>query len=401
MEKIPPNNIDAERAVLGAMLLDKEAVVRALEIVHFSYFYLDAHQVIFKAVLDLYNHNKPIDLVTVSEQLSNMGMLQDAGDYKYLLDLAESVPTTANVEQYARIVEEKYIRREMIRISSEISYQAYESSDDIAKIIEDAERNVFNIGQKRFTKDLVHIKELVSDSFETLSQGYSEDPTRLLNLNKGNLTGISDLDALTGGLNPSDLIILAARPAMGKTAFCLNIAVNIAMKEKLPVAIFSLEMSKEQITQRILSAVSEVNSKLLKNGLVDKEQFGKVTKAVGDLYNAPLFIDDTSSLTPMEMRAKIRRLKAEHKKLGAVIVDYLQLMDLEGSENRVNEISKITRSLKRLAREMEVPVIALSQLSRSVEQRQNKRPQLSDLRESGSIEQDADIVMFIYRDEYY
>lgn len=401
MEKVPPNNIDAERAVLGAMLLDKEAVSRALEIVHFSYFYLEAHQIIFKATLDLYNHNQPIDLVTVSDQLSNMGMLQDAGDYKYLLDLAESVPTTANVEQYARIVEEKYIRREMIRISNEISYQAYESSDDISKIIEDAERNVFNIGQKRFTKDLVHIKELVSDSFETLSQGYREDSSKLLNLNTGNLTGISDLDALTGGLNPSDLIILAARPAMGKTSFCLNIAVNVAMKEKLPVAIFSLEMSKEQITQRILSSVSEINGKLLKNGLVSREEFEKVTKAVGALYDSPLFIDDTSSLTPMEMRAKIRRLKAEHKKLGAVIVDYLQLMDLEGAENRVNEIAKITRSLKRLAREMDVPVIALSQLSRSVEQRQNKRPQLSDLRESGSIEQDADIVMFIYRDEYY
>ena len=400
LDRVPPHSIDAERAVLGCMVLDKEAVTKSLEILHFSYFYVNAHQIIFKIIYDLYNKNQPVDLVTVIDMLNSTGMISEVGDYKYIMDLVESIPTTANIEQYARMVEEKYIRRELIRISNSISQMSYESSDDISKLLDDAEKSIFTVGQKRFTKDLVHIKELLSKNYQALADGYNPDGNSI-SFNVGVKTGLNDLDEITNGLNPSDLIILAARPAMGKTSFVLNIAANIAMKENLPVAIFSLEMSKEQITQRILSSVSEISNYHLKVANIPQDLFEKLAGATGKLYQSPIFIDDTSSLTPIEMRSKIRRLKAEHKKLGVVIVDYLQLMDLEGAENRVNEISKITRSLKRLAREMDVPVIALSQLSRGVEQRQNKRPQLSDLRESGSIEQDADIVMFIYRDEYY
>lgn len=399
-ERIPPNNIDAERAVIGSMLLDKEAVAKVLEILTFHHFYVPNHQIMFKVIYDLFNQNHPVDLVTVSDALKGQGLLEDIGGYMYLLDLSESVPTTANVEQYARIVEDKYIRRELIRISNEVKDMSYESQDDIAKILDTAEKEIFSVGQKRFTRDLIHIKELLVNNFDNLSHDYPEDG-QIGSLRTGVSTGIGALDEITNGLNPSDLIIVAARPAMGKTALCLNIATNIALKSKLPVAIFSLEMSKEQITQRIVCSEAEINAYHFRTGNVPKELWSGITDAIGRLYNAPVYIDDSSSLTPIEIRAKVRRLKAEHKKIGAVMIDYLQLMDLEKSENRVQEISKITRSLKRLAREMDVPVIALSQLSRTVEARQNKRPQLSDLRESGSIEQDADIVMFIYRDEYY
>jgi len=400
IERVPPNNIDAERAVLGAMLLDKEAVARVLEIISFRHFYVPNHQIIFKVLYDLFNQGLPVDLITASDSLRIKGVLEDIGGYTYLMDISESVPTTANVEQYAKIVEEKFIRRELIRISTEISDLAYESTEDIAKLIENSERLIFSVGQRRFSNDLIHIKELLVQNFENISGTYGEDGAKLP-INTGISTGIKDLDEITNGLNPSDLIILAARPAMGKTAFCLNLATNIAIKEKLPVAIFSLEMSKEQMTQRIVCAEAEISAAHFKTGNIPKESWPIITQTIGKLYDAPLYIDDTSTLTPIEIRAKVRRLKAEHKNIGAVIIDYLQLMEDSGSENRVQEIAKITRSLKKLAREMNVPVIALSQLSRNLEQRNNKRPQLSDLRESGSIEQDADIVMFIYRDEYY
>lgn len=751
IERITPSNIDAERAVLGAMLLDKEAVAKVLEILTFHHFYVPNHQIIFKVIYDLYNQNHPVDLVTVSDSLRRLSYLEDIGGYTYLLDLSESVPTTANVEQYSRIVEEKYLRREIIRITNEVNNLAYESTDEIAAILDKAEQSIFNIGQGRNSKDMVHIKELLVDNFESIADGFPDDGK--VSMQTGISTGITDLDNMTNGLNPSDLIILAARPAMGKmesvdnlivtpngkirmgdikigqkvcgsdgknynvtgvfpqgikdcyrvyfddntyvdcglehlwevttranrksskkerqfsiltteqlmkniylpdgrknyavritdpvyfetqelnlhpyclgiyigdgsngsighscsisniekdvinkfknllpesddliinvkdhsiirkqrtnkpttfyselenlelnnkhshekfipkiylynsvenrlellrglldtdgfiptkgrnqieytttsyqlcmdilelvrslggkcsyqekqgaytkngvkfivkkyyriylslpeqfipvssekhlskystekryhkkyivkiehvgkaemqcisvtspdhlyitegynlthnTSFCLNLATNIALKEKYPIAIFSLEMSKEQITQRIVSSEAEVSNHHLRVGNVAKEMWEQITKAVGRLYNVPIYIDDSSSLSPIEIRSKLRRLKAEHKKLGAVIIDYLQLMETSGNDaNRVQEIAKITRALKRLAREMDVPVIALSQLSRTVEQRQNKRPQLSDLRESGSIEQDADIVMFIYRDEYY
>jgi replicative DNA helicase len=399
-ERIQPHNLEAERAVIGSMLLDKEAVIKCLEILKYNYFYAPNHQIIFRIINDLFNVNKPIDLITVSDSLRNLNLLDDIGGYVYLIDLTESIPSTANVEQYARIVEEKYIKRELIRISNEIIEMSYESNADISNLLDKAEKDVFSLGQKRFTKDLVHIRDTLIENFDNISNEEIEDINKVTT-RYGISTGIHDLDQITNGLRPSNLIIVAARPAMGKTSFCLNIATNIALREKYPVAIFSLEMSKEEVSQRILCAEAEISLYHFRSGNIPKEMWEKITNTISKLYSAPIYIDDSSYLTPIEMRAKLRRLKSEHKKLGAVIVDYLQLMEIESTENRVQEISKISRGLKRLARELDTPVIALSQLSRSVEQRQNKRPQLSDLRESGSIEQDADIVMFIYRDEYY
>lgn len=751
IEKITPSNIDAERAVIGSMLLDKEAVSKVLEVLTSESFYVPNHQVIFDTIKDIYFRNSPIDIVTVTDALQTKAILDDIGGYTYLIDLAESVPTTANVEQYAKIVEEKHIRRELIKASNEVIKNAYDSSDDISSVLDLAEKSIFAIGQKRSTKDLIHIKDTLITNFNNINETYHHEGGKVDVLKSGVSTGISSLDEVISGLNAPDLLIIAARPAMGKmenvnnmivtpngkirmgdikvgqkicgsdgniynvtgvfpqgikdsyrvyfddntyvdcglehlwevttradrksskdkfsvltteqlmkniyladgrknyalrltrpvhfeaqeiniypynlgvylgdgyngsdshtclisncepdiinkfnsllsendslnisekdhriirkkmnhspsdfyteierlglnskvssekfipkaylynsienrlellrglidtdgfiptenrnqieytttskqlcedvlelvrglggkasyqekqgaytkneqkivvkqyyrmylslpediipvsskkhlakynpekryhkkyitkiesvgqtemqcirvdspdhlyitegynlthnTAFCLNLATNVALKEKAPVAIFSLEMSRDQIAQRILSAEAGISSYHMKSGNINQDIWEKLTDAVGKLYNIPIYIDDSGSLSPMEMRAKVRRLKAQHKRLGVVIVDYLQLMEGSGSEaNRVQEISKVTRSLKRLAMEMQVPVIALSQLSRSVEARQNKRPQLSDLRESGSIEQDADIVMFIYRDEYY
>lgn len=392
IERITPNNLDAEKAVIGAMLLDKEAIGKVLEFLAPSHFYLATHQIIFKSIHDLYVHNQPADVVTVSDSLKLQGFLEDIGGYKYLFELAESVPTTANVEKYAKIVEDKFIRREIIRVSSELNDLSYSSPDDIATLLDTAEKSIFAIGQKRFTKDLVKIGSMLITNYDTITASYPEDgaPHRQISLQTGIKSGMGQLDEWTNGLNPSDLIVIAARPAMGKTAFCLNIAINIALDEKLPVAIFSLEMSKEQIAQRMLSAQSMISNYHLKTGNISKEQWVNLTNATVKLYDAPIYVDDSPNLSPIEIRSKIRRLKAEHKKLGAVIVDYLQLMETKGNEaNRVQEISKITRALKQLAREMDVPVIALSQLSRTVEQRQNKRPQLSDLRESGCLTGDT------------
>ncbi|GIW21032.1 MAG: replicative DNA helicase [Candidatus Sericytochromatia bacterium] len=400
IDKIQPHNLEAERAVIGSMLLDKDAVIKCLEILKPNYFYAPNHQTIFRVMLDLFNINKPIDLITISDTLRNLNLLDDIGGYIYLVDLTESIPSTANVEQYASIVEEKYIRRELIRISNEIIELSYESNEDISLLLDKAEKEIFNLGQKKFTKDLIHIRDTLVDSFDVISNEDFYDATKIVT-RYGISTGINDLDQLTNGLRPSNLIVVAARPAMGKTSFCLNLATNIALREKYPVAIFSLEMSKEELSQRILCAEAEISLQHFRSGNIPKEMWEKITNTISKLYSAPIYIDDSSYLTPIEMRSKLRRLKAEHKKLGAVIVDYIQLMEIEGSENRVQEIAKISRNLKRIARELDVPVIALSQLSRNVEQRQNKRPQLSDLRESGSIEQDADIVMFLYRDEYY
>ncbi|RYY00671.1 replicative DNA helicase, partial [bacterium] len=389
IEKLTPSNIDAERAVIGSMLLDKEAVSKVLEMLFSESFYVPNHQVIFETIKELYVRNSPIDIVTVTDALQSKLILDDVGGYTYLLDLTESVPTTANVEQYAKIVEEKNIRRELIKASNEIIKEAYESSEDISLVLDKAEKNIFTIGQKRSTKDLIHIKDTLVSNFNNIAETY-HDGSKIDVLRSGVSTGISSLDEVISGLNAPDLLIIAARPAMGKTAFCLNIATNVALKEKAPVAIFSLEMSRDQIAQRILSAEAGISSYHMKNGNISQDMWESLTDAVGRLYGMPIYIDDSGSLSPMEMRAKVRRLKAQHKKLGVVIVDYLQLMEGGGTDaNRVQEISKVTRSLKRLAMEMQVPVIALSQLSRTVEQRQNKRPQLSDLRESGCLTGDT------------
>lgn len=394
-ERLPPQAIDAEQAVLGALLIS-DGVSRVADILQPEYFYRKSHQVIYATMVDLYERNEPIDIVTVSQILKDEGKLEGVGNRQYIADLAMSVATTANLEYYARIVYEKALLRNLIRAGSEIVASCYEETD-ADSALENAEQMIFGLAEKRGLKQLVHIKDIVEESFAKIEERYENKDTL-----SGIPSGFYDLDTMTSGFQPSDLIIVAARPSMGKTALCLNFAQHIAVKHKLPVAVFSLEMSREQLVQRMLCSEAEIDANRLRTGLLHANDWQKLARAMGFLGEAPIFIDDSAVVTALEIRAKCRRLKAEHKSLGLIVIDYIQLMQgRKATDNRVQEVSEISRSLKTLARELNVPVIALSQLSRAVESRQNKRPMLSDLRESGSIEQDADIVMFIYRDEYY
>lgn len=395
--RIPPQNIEAEQSVLGAMLLDKEALSNVAEIISSQDFYRDDHKEIFEAIMDLYERAEPIDLITVSEQLKARGSLDGIGGLEYLTNLANAVPTTANAKHYAKIVEEKSILRRLIRVSSEIVNMSYEASEEVSYVLDKAEKNIFDVLQKRNAQGFSPIKEVLIDTFNRLEELYN---------NKGFVTGIAtgftDLDYKTSGLQNSDLILIAARPAMGKTSFVLNIAQYAAIHGKVPVAIFSLEMSKDQLVNRMLCSEAMVDSQKIRTGKLEDSDWQKVARALGPLSEAPIYIDDTPGVTAMEIRAKCRRLKIE-KNLGLVVIDYLQLMQgrSRGNDSRQQEISEISRSLKILAKEINVPVLTLSQLSRAPEQRTDHRPILSDLRESGAIEQDADIVMFLYRDDYY
>lgn len=396
LEKLPPQSLEAEQAVLGALLVNPIAITRVIEFLKPDSFYKQSHKIIYSVILYLYNNNEPIDVVTVSEQLRNIEKLDFAGGRSYVNDLALSVITTANIEYYAKIISEKHIRRELIRANSEIATRAFDQND-INDLLDFAENEIFAIAQGKASNDLVPVKDIVMSSYSQIEQRYNNRDEII-----GVPTGFYDLDNMTAGLQPSDLIILAARPSMGKTAFCLNIAQEVGIRKKMPVAIFSLEMSKEQLVQRMLCSEAEIDSNRLRTGHMQTEDWARLANAMGLLGDAPIFIDDTAGATVLDVRAKCRRLSMEQGQLGLVIIDYLQLM--EGSDNkgdRVQVISGISRGLKSLAREIKAPVVALSQLSRAVEQRQSKKPMLSDLRESGSIEQDADIVMFIYRDEYY
>lgn len=396
LEKVPPQNLDAEQSVLGAMLIDKEAVIKVIELLKPEDFYRDANAHIYQAIINLFDRGEAVDLITLSEELRQKSLLDQVGGIAYVAGLANAVPTSANVEHYARIVEEKSILRKLINVSTRLARMGYEGEEDITSLLDRAEKMVFELTQKAASTGFVPLKTVLMSTFEQIE---------FLHQNKGNITGVSsgfpNLDKMTSGFQNSDLIIVAARPSMGKTAFCLNIAQYASVKKKLPVAVFSLEMSKEQLVTRMLCAEAMVDQQKLRSGDLDEADWQKLTRAAGPLSQAPLYIDDSPGISVMEMRAKCRRLKSEHG-LALVVIDYLQLM--QGSrrtENRQQEISEISRSLKTMARELQVPVIALSQLSRAVEQRQDKKPMMSDLRESGSIEQDADIVMFIYRDEYY
>ena len=395
--RIPPQNIEAEQSVLGAILLDKEVLSNVTEIISAQDFYRDDHREIFEAIVDLYDRAEPIDLITVSEQLKMRGSLDSVGGIEYLTNLANMVPTTANAKHYAKIVEEKSILRRLIRASSEIVKMGYEASEEVSYVLDKAEKSIFDVLQKRNNQGFSPIKEVLIDTFNRLEELYN---------NKGYITGIAtgftDLDYKTAGLQNSDLILIAARPAMGKTSFVLNIAQYAAIHGKVPVAIFSLEMSKEQLVNRILCSEAMVDSQKIRTGKLEDSDWQKVARALGPLSEAPIYIDDTPGTTAMEIRAKCRKLKIE-KNLGLIVIDYLQLMQgrAKGSESRQQEISEISRSLKILAKEINVPVLTLSQLSRAPEQRTDHRPVLSDLRESGAIEQDADIVMFLYRDDYY
>lgn len=396
IDRLPPQSIEAEQAVLGALLISEDAISRVLDSIEAEYFYKKSHQLIFSAMLDLFEKHEPIDMVTVSEHLKNRGELEQVGDRKYISELTYSVSTSANVEYYAKIVQEKAILRNLIKAGSEIASYAYDESD-ADQALDKAEHLIFGLAQRRNMQQLVHIKDVVEESFHKIEDRWE---------NRDSLSGLSsgfyDLDALTSGFQPSDLIIIAARPSMGKTAFCLNIAQTIACEQKIPVAVFSLEMSREQLVQRMLCSEAQVDAGRVRTGHLHTNDFTRLSEAMGKLAESPIFIDDSALINCLEIRAKARRLKIEMKGLGLIIVDYIQLLQgRKQSDNRVQEISEISRSLKTLARELSVPVVALSQLSRAVEARQNKRPMLSDLRESGAIEQDADMVMFIYRDEYY
>jgi replicative DNA helicase len=396
LQRVPPQNIEAEQSVLGSMLLEKEAILSASEILKGEDFYKESHKKIFEVIIDLYDKNEPVDLITVSEELRKRNALEEIGGITYITALANSVPTAANVAYHAKIVKDKSIMRKLIHVSTKLVSMGYEEGRDVEEVLDEAERMIFEIAQRRSMEGFASIRDVVIETFDMIEQLYK---------NKGRMTGVPtgflDLDEMTSGFQPSDLIIIAARPSMGKTSFALNIAQYAAIREKVPVAIFSLEMSKEQLVQRMLCAEAHIDSHKLRTGNLDEDDWPKLARAMGPLSEAPIFIDDTPGINIMEMRAKARRLKAE-KGLGLILIDYLQLMQGRGnSENRQQEISEISRSLKALARELRVPVVALSQLSRAPEMRQDHRPILSDLRESGSQEQDSDLVAFLYRDEYY
>lgn len=405
-ERVPPQNIEAEQAVLGAMLIDKEAIAKATELLSADDFYREAHRVIFSAMLELYNKNEAVDMVTVTEILKRDNKLEDIGGIAYITSLANVVLTAANVKYHAEIVAEKSVLRQLVRVSTEIAAMGYEANDDVGTLLDTAESRILEISNRKKKNDFTAINDILMDSVQSIES---------LLQNKGGLTGLpsgfADLDKLTSGLHPSDFIILAARPSMGKTALALNIVQNVALRahkaiggEPRSVAFFSLEMSKEQLVNRMLCAEAGIDSQRLRVGEMHDEDWTHLWDACDTMSRAKIYIDDTAGITAMDMRSRARRLKAEHG-LDLIVVDYLQLMQGSGKRNnsgdRQQEVSEISRSLKALARELDVPVLALSQLSRSVESRQVKRPMLSDLRESGSLEQDADIVAFLYREDYY
>ena len=395
--KIPPHDIDAEQAVLGSMLTDKDAVNSAIEVLKEDAFYRNDNQAIYQAIINLYNKSEPIDIITLKDELESMDKFEQVGGYEYLASLPDKVPTTANVQKYIKIVEEKALLRKLIKTANEIIELGYNPTEDVEDIMDGAEKKIFDIMQSKNQKGYTPIKDVLVESFTKLEELYNRKQHVT-----GVPTGFVELDYKTAGLHGSELILVAARPAMGKTAFALNIATNAALRGNAPVAIFSLEMSKDQLVNRILCSEAMVDSNKVRTGKLEEDDWVKLAGAIGPLSESEIYIDDTPGISVMEIRTKCRKLKME-KNLGLVVIDYLQLV--QGSNKRAGsreqEISEISRSLKILAKELNVPVIALSQLSRAVEQRPDHRPMLSDLRESGAIEQDADIVMFLYRDDYY
>ncbi|MGD0623329.1 MAG: replicative DNA helicase [Thermodesulfobacteriota bacterium] len=395
-QRLPPQSLEAEVSVLGGILLENEALNRVLEVIREGDFYRESHRTIFSALLELYERSEPADLITLSEVLKKREGFEAVGGIEYLNSLVNSVPTAANITYYAKIIKEKSILRKLINRATEIISQGYADSGDVDEFLDRAERSIFEISEDRVRPSFYPIKDIIKSSFKTIEKLYEKRQ-----LITGVATGFTKLDELTSGLQPSELIIVAGRPSMGKTAFALNIAQHAAIQGGIPSAIFSLEMAKEQLALRMLCSEAKVDAHRLRGGFLSEADWPKLTRAAGNLSEAPIFIDDTPGLTALEMRAKSRRLKAE-RKLGLVIVDYLQLMrGRAASDNREQEISDISRSLKALAKELTVPVVALSQLNRRVEERGDKHPQLADLRESGAIEQDADVIIFLYREEIY
>lgn len=397
--RIPPQNTEAEASLLGALLIDADAIVKVADAVSAIDFYEERHQRIYESIIHLYENHKPIDVLTLSDRLKNTGFLDLAGGPSYLTELTNFVPTAAHVEQYAEIVAQKSLRRRLIKASQDIVSLSFNEEQSLQQLIEEAESRLFEVSQKHIKQDISSLESILTESFDRLDELH-KDKGKI----RGLPTGFKDLDNLLAGLQKSDLFILAARPSMGKTALALNLAHNVAIQSDVPVLIFSLEMSKEQLVDRMLAMESGVNAWALRTGNLTDTDFEKIGQAMGALSEAQIFIDDTPGITVSDVRTKSRR-EAHQRPLGLIIVDYLQLMSggsrFGGDFNRVQEISEISRGLKGIARELNVPMLALSQLSRSVESRHPQIPQLADLRESGSIEQDADVVTFIYREEYY
>jgi replicative DNA helicase len=395
-DRLPPQNIDAEEAILGGVLLDPEAIGRVAELLRPEAFYISAHQEIYRSALALHGQGRPTDLMSVTSWLYDHGVLDKIGGQSRLAQLVDRTISAVNIDQYAQLVTDKYLRRKLIQVGGEVAQLGYETDTPLEKVLDQSEQKIFGITQSRPQQSLVATADILTSTF-------SDIESRSLGMVlPGIPCGFYDLDAMTQGFQRSDLIIAAGRPSMGKTSFVLNIARNIAAFHKLPVAVFSLEMSKEQLVYRLLSSEVEIESGRLRAGRISQNEWEPLGHAISALSQLPVFIDDTPNISVTEMRSKARRLQAEQGgALGLILIDYLQLMEGSGSENRVQELSRVTRALKGLARELSVPVIALSQLSRGVESRTNKRPMMSDLRESGSIEQDADLIIMLYRDEYY
>lgn len=395
--KVPPHDVEAEQAVIGSMLTDKDSVISAVETLKDEDFYREDNKVIYGAIMNLYNRGEPVDIITLKDELISLGKFEAVGGLEYLAELPEKVPTTANVDKYIKIVEEKSMLRTLIKTANELIVLGYDQTQEVEDIMDVAEKKIFNVMQRKNQKGYSSMKDILVESFTQLEELYNRKQHIT-----GVPTGFADLDYKTAGLHNSDLILVAARPAMGKSAFALNIASYAAVKANVPVAIFSLEMSKEQMGNRILCSEAMVDSNKVRTGKIEDEDWAKLAMASGELSESQIFIDDTPGISIMEIRAKCRKMKLE-KNIGLVVIDYLQLVQGSSKKggSREQEISEISRSLKILAKEINVPVIALSQLSRAPEQRPDHRPMLSDLRESGAIEQDADIVMFLYRDDYY
>lgn len=391
-----PQSIEAEQSVIGSMIIDKNSIAKVMESLEENDFYRDGHKIIFKAILEMFKNDMPVDLVTLLEYLKSTDMLEKSGGVTYITELSASVPTTANLSAYIKIVSDKSTLRKLIKASTSIIEESYNKQDKVENVVDIAEKKIFNIAENRTSKDFESLSDVLERGFLQIEKIFN---------NKGEITGVGsgfvDLDAMTSGFQPGDMILIAARPSMGKTTFALNIAEHAALRENKSVVIFSLEMSKEQLAYKLLCSEANVDMLKLRTGALEDEDWENIARATGPLSKAKVYIDDTAGVTVMEMRSKCRRLKLEYG-IDLIVIDYLQLMSGGGStDNRQQEVSEISRSIKALAKEMACPVIALSQLSRAPEQRADHRPMLSDLRESGSIEQDADLVMFLYRDEYY
>ena len=397
LHRLPPQNLEAEASILGGVLLENDAINTDIELVDPNDLYRESHRKIYRAMVDLWDRSEPVDLITLSAQLKAKGDLEDVGGSAYLAELASQVPTAANIAHYARIVREKAVLRDLIRTSTDIASRGLEERGDVDSFLDDAERAIFDVSEKRIRASFIRVGDVMTDTIKKVDELYHRKE-----MVTGVPTGYRDLDRLTAGFQPSDLLIVAGRPGMGKTAFALNVAVNAAF-QGIGVAIFSLEMAMEQLVLRMLCAEARVDYSRLRTGYLRENEFPALVKTAGQLGDAPVYIDDTPAVTVLEVRAKTRRLMRDRtRKIGLVVIDYLQLMRAHrNSPNREQEISEISRSLKALAKELSVPIVALSQLNRRVEERGDKRPQMADLRESGAIEQDADVIMFVYRDEAY